>query len=676
MSHQCSLSSSSSSSDDAVAAPLRWPQHPDEVTNELVARALAQNPPSGPPDSRPLKEKLLSSIENTVNQIHKGNLDHKSLTTDTLIDSLRDFGILTSTTTTDSISWYMHELHHLMDITNQSFISRMVAFAQADLGPVTLKNLSLVGAFPPSYFQGSVVESMSPTDYILFIQTIRNSIEYAIRLHAKIVATSSLHQNGMRENIDHNLAEVAEEAPEKKPHQLLADYLLNSAAEKGLRRQGGDLYRMVKLADGTCTHFYEFWQDLEKFVWQQAASHVDPSMAMHLTSSQRTPAHMIDILKNVDDPRLPELETKRTLFAYRNGVYDAAADTFYAHSHVNGALGSKVKPIADLANSFACANYFKSNFVLAALYQPPEDIPTAHFDSVLLTQDFDKYTIGWYYCLLGRMLYDVGECDDWQVCLYLTGVAGSGKSTLFRVFSEVYTAKDVGYLGDNVSAGFGVEHLLDKLIVLCLDISSGFTLQATRLNSFVSGETMVIDRKYKSAREVMWTSQIAFASNELPPIASNAGSGVRRFLCFRFAKTVKNTDTGLIDKMRKELPMFVVKANRLYLQKLDQFGNVGLWDSPDTLPKMCHDLRAEYQRISEPIAEFLASEHVVFGAQLEVEYKDLGRAYRVFYNSTGLPRPAKHFGHPDFIAAIPRQHTDFVSIVRGATVLVRGLSLA
>jgi len=616
------------------------------------------------------------NIADMVNEINQGNFQLRALTTDTLILGLGKIGGLCSTTSPETISWYITSLDDVMDITHSSFLARMIAFVEAGLGITTLRNITLIGAFPPSTFVGSAAEHLSAPDFTIFMQRIRNNISYAMRLHTHMVNAANDHMAGRRLEVGQE-DDDGEDMPDKKPHQILADYLLNSAAELGLRRQGTDLYQMLKLPDGTPTNFFKVFSEIDRFVWTQAASHNDAKMASFLTGSQKNPAHMSDILQKIDDPRLPTLVTRRTLFAYCNGVYDTVTDIFYAHNCVDGGMGGgKVRPMTELGGDVAAINYFPVDFQLSALWGPATDIETPFFDLILKTQDFDLKTRDWFYAMLGRMLHDVGSLDDWQVCLYLTGVAGSGKSTIFRVFAEIYTAMNVGYLGDNVSGTFGIEHLLDKLIVLCLDISANFTLQATRLNSFVSGETIVVDRKYKSAQELSWKSQIAFCSNVLPPIASNAGSGVRRFLCFRFANRVAHTDPQLISKVRSELPLFLVKAARLYLHKLDLFGQVGLWDDENTLPKLCHELRQEYQRLSEPIAEFLASDLVAFGPHLEIDYKELGRAYRVYYNTTGLPRPAKHFGHPDFISAVPREYMHLISIVNGVGTIIKGLALA
>ena len=48
-------------------------------------------------------------------------------------------------------------------------------------------------------------------------------------------------------------------------------------------------------------------------------------------------------------------------------------------------------------------------------------------------QEFDEDVSRWVYVFIGRLFFDLGELDNWQVAMFLEGVAGSGKSTITKI---------------------------------------------------------------------------------------------------------------------------------------------------------------------------------------------------------------------------------------------------
>jgi hypothetical protein len=84
----------------------------------------------------------------------------------------------------------------------------------------------------------------------------------------------------------------------------------------------------------------------------------------------------------------------------------------------------------------------------------------------------------WMYVLIGRLIYEVGELDGWQVLPFLKGAASSGKSTILtRVCRGLYEAADVGTLSNNIERKFGLSALADKLIFIGPEIKSDIALE-------------------------------------------------------------------------------------------------------------------------------------------------------------------------------------------------------
>jgi hypothetical protein len=141
------------------------------------------------------------------------------------------------------------------------------------------------------------------------------------------------------------------------------------------------------------------------------------------------------------------------------------------------------------------------------------EVYTPALDHILTDQQYSTKAMFWVFALFGRMFFDVASNDDWQVALFIRGVAGSGKSTLLKIMTRFYTNEDVGLLMSDGQSTFSDEHLLQAKIVLAMDVDATISFSQVRFNSFVSGEYVSVARKFKTAINVKWTAPMCFASN-------------------------------------------------------------------------------------------------------------------------------------------------------------------
>ena len=132
-------------------------------------------------------------------------------------------------------------------------------------------------------------------------------------------------------------------------------------------------------------------------------------------------------------------------------------------------------------------------------------------------QKFDPKELYWLYVFLGRLLFNVGDKDGWQVMMYFKGQAGSGKSTIINhVCKNFYEAADVGTLSNNTERQFGLGSISDKFLVIGPEIKGDFKLEQAEFQSMTSGEAMSVAQKYKNTKEITWKSPLVFAGNEIP----------------------------------------------------------------------------------------------------------------------------------------------------------------
>jgi energy-coupling factor transporter ATP-binding protein EcfA2 len=455
-------------------------------------------------------------------------------------------------------------------------------------------NLAFLDMLNPEDFVGTIIASDTPAQYL---QRMERALALATSVHNLV---RMFHAHGTSAMITTDvLPSCADLDRVQAPHQLLLDFLLQVAGNRRLRRTETAMYRPKLLLDGTPTGFFEYECEISEFVFRAVSpDRLHPTEYDALTNRPSTPGQMVFLLGKVHDARCLFMAKHRSLFSFRNGIFDARNETFQAHGTNND-------------QKLSSSQYFDWHVDEETLTMSPKDIPTPNFEKILMDQDMDTKARFWLYALCGRMLHDVGSLDDWQVCLYIRGVAGSGKSTILKVLAMFYESDSVGYLMSDGQSVFSDEHLYDKFMNLAMDIDKRTSFNVTRFNSMVSGEHVSVNRKNKTSLNMKWTAPLAMASNSQPPFVDVGGNLMRRFVIYLFDNRIKNSDPLLFDKLRLEVPLLLLKMSRSYLEAIRLYGDKSVWDK-DILPEMCHKSKRQYVVATNPVAAFLDSDHVEY----------------------------------------------------------------
>ena len=200
------------------------------------------------------------------------------------------------------------------------------------------------------------------------------------------------------------------------PVQKLLLHMLDRAMERKYRRQNDWCFEPV-LVDGFDTHAWRGVMTIREWMYTETRKETNWEQWLWMTSGTSAPKAVEEYLRNCVDYSFPELRKDRTTFAFLNGVYRSRENKFYPHA------GSS------LPGSIAACKFFDSAFPedLVDADVDPDDIPTPYFESIMDYQGWEPAVKRWMYTLLGRLWYDVGELDSWQVIPFVKGQASSGK---------------------------------------------------------------------------------------------------------------------------------------------------------------------------------------------------------------------------------------------------------
>lgn len=422
-------------------------------------------------------------------------------------------------------------------------------------------------------------------------------------------------------------------------YQLLILHMLDVAYEKGYRKYGDHVCDCVRIQDGDTvlrTHAWKEVMTIEEFVHHSCVKEIDMNMWRCATARSSSAADVARYLTNCIDSELPTLAKDRHVFAFSNGSYVTWVD------HEDGSVTDMFVPYKllqpgdrPLHRSIVACNYFQ---------QPLEymqdrhwsEIPTPNMDKILDTQEFEPEVKRWLYVFIGRLLYDLGEHDTWQVIPFLKGVGGSGKSTLINdVCGIFYHNQDTGVLSNNCERRFGLSALVGKFMFLGPEIKGDFQLEQAEFQSIVSGESVQINKKHETARSITWTTPGIMGGNELPSWIDNFGSIARRVIIFYFGKLVPPAkgDTELKSKLRGEIGYILQKCARAYIEAVQQVGNDNIWlHLPHYFTKQQDQLRMD----TNSLEHFLGSSTCTFGEEEYMPQDEFLQCYNRYCKDNGL----------------------------------------
>lgn len=436
-----------------------------------------------------------------------------------------------------------------------------------------------------------------------------------------------------------------EEVEKSTPFQKCLMVSLKEAYRAGYRRYKGQCCEEIKTVEGFRTRAWNPIFTIEEFVYSLPQKESNFVNWKNFTSKGSIFRDVIDNISKCNDAQFPEIKKRRHVWSFKNGVfvgkewipdrgvYDCR---FYPY---------KSDKYACLDPSIVACKYFDQQFDDFSHLEDWTKIPTPWFDSILKYQKFDDAVCNWAYVMGGRLCFDVGDLDGWQVIPFFKGIARSGKSTLItKVFKKFYENEDVGTLSNNIEKKFGLSAIKDSFMFIAPEVKGDLALEQAEFQSIVSGEDVSVAVKNKTAVSIEWKVPGVLGGNEVPNWKDNSGSVLRRILPWNFGKQVQDADPQLDEKLHNELPIILLKCVRAYLEYSNKYRNKDIWN---VVPKYFKKIQKQVAMVASSLTNFLESTYIVFGDDIFVPQKEFVAKFNQHCRENNL---GNHKFHPDFYA--------------------------
>ena len=282
---------------------------------------------------------------------------------------------------------------------------------------------------------------------LIVFNNILEKIHYSKHIHNH----HACYQHTMNDGYDYNanidvtmFKFTPVEFEELKPFQKLIFIMMDVLSTKELRHVGDQCYRQIKTDDGHPTHAWESYKPIKELLHAECNMISNFGNWTLITSGRDVDKQVTDHLTNTKDQRFPELIKNRNVFAFKNGLY-------FTNSKEAIGVYSESDKITDLFIEYTDPQFTKlSKSIVACKYFDQEFrdiIETPYLDSIFEYQELPKNVIEICKMFIGRMMYDVGALDTWQVIPMYLGSGGSGKSTLIQIMTYIYDQENVGIMG-------------------------------------------------------------------------------------------------------------------------------------------------------------------------------------------------------------------------------------
>ena len=293
------------------------------------------------------------------------------------------------------------------------------------------------------------------------------------------------------------------------------------------------------------------------------------------------------------DKSFPIFIPNKRYISFANGIYNFWANEFYAYGE-------------DALPDICSVNFVDLPFDPEWTRMPLQHggLAVDGYSDIVNSQKYDADMTTWLDVFFGRLFFPIGEFDTWEKLMVIKGWAATGKSTIAKGIARLLGEVNIGYVASNCEEQWALASVHDKLLWLCLELKSNFRLPTGTIQSMASGEVVVVNEKYKTAFDKVWSTQGLLVGNELPVAWTTDAMNalVRRVVPFPFDLPPATQDSTVSSRFMADVPKFLVRVTRMYIAKCAELGSRPL---DDVLPPRLREASDEFKKRAAPLFRFL-----------------------------------------------------------------------
>lgn len=420
--------------------------------------------------------------------------------------------------------------------------------------------------------------------------------------------------------------------------------VLDAIREQNLRRLGQTLWKRREV-NGRCIPAWQRYKTIKHFIHSHFNAQRDELNWAKFTDKTGMASDLARYLEECVDSRIPELVFDRLAMAFNNGIYMLKNNEFVSIDDNSGAT-----PV--------CLVYFDQDMPIGEDEEPGSDLMMVPDYMDIQTDDFDDifdYQLPddmseadrtevrrWIYAFLGRLLYDNGT-DDQQKLLFLKGVGGSGKSTVAKIFEDIYPPEAVGSMASNMERGFGLCHYFDKCFVTNTEVREKNDFDTADILKWVSLDRISAAQKYGDPIVGVMKATLLWCGNNQPADMDTNGAGLRRLVTFPMYNKVEQADTQKGKMIKENMGRLIVKVNRAYQHlMLNEYSRVDVWGNHDDgttiMPAYFHEQRRRMWAEMNPIVAFLEDgPYNVRDVRTHCKFETFSHDFKEWCEAMGIP---------------------------------------
>lgn len=342
----------------------------------------------------------------------------------------------------------------------------------------------------------------------------------------------------------------------------------------------------------------------DKVIEREILERYDPSLR---SASRR---EVIERLRLVSPDISEEIDRSWNYVAFANGTLDIRTGTFY-------------EPSPDIKVTTKISRNYVPN---APVSEAIEDFLDRCSSRDVQKRQIILEMIG--DCMLRRALF--------QKMYMIYGEGGTGKSTLLRIITNTIGEENATYLSiRDLENTFYPAELVGKLVNIGDDIPFGKLNDSSQLKKLVSGEKMMVQRKFADPAWFANYATLIFTTNKLPATADRTSGFMRRLVLIDMNTRVMNPSAFYIDSFSDKDYEYLISASVTAIQNAIMRGELTRSFAVD------NNVQA-YQRMQSSLSEYMDEEEITQTSILDRPVAEVYAEYTFYCSQNGMRPLGKH----------------------------------